>query len=225
MNCEQVKPALIDFLLEEISSTDHNEIETHLISCAACSLEMNDLKETLTLVKKSEASEEIPRRIRMVAEPAASWAAFWLNPARLAFAASALFSLTIILVAVFGTTFSYQNGNFQIAFGSKANVRSAPSASIATVTAGHPLDRAEVYSMISDAMATIEAERQRQSEQMAKNVSAQMQQRWQHDLTEMAASMRYFQEAQTVLLKGQVQNQQLVSTLMQRTGYTLPAQQ
>ena len=79
--------------------------------------------------------------------------------------------------------------------------------------------------MISTALAPIEAERQRQSEQLAKNVSLQMQQRWQHDLTEMAAGMRYFQEAQTVLLKGQVQNQQLVSTLMERTGYTLPAQQ
>jgi predicted anti-sigma-YlaC factor YlaD len=225
MNCEQVKPALIDFLLEEISSTEHSEIETHLKNCAPCSLEMNDLKETLTLVKKSEVSEEIPRRVRIVAEPAASWAAFWLNPARLAFAASALLSVTFILVAVLGTTFSYRNGNFQIAFGPKATVRSTPSASVATVAASHPLDRAEVYSMISDAMATLEAERQHQSEQMAKNVSLQMQQRWQHDLTEMAAGMRYFQEAQTVLLKGQVQNQQLVSTLMERTGYTLPAQQ
>jgi hypothetical protein len=224
MNCEQVKPALIDFLLEEISSTAHSEIEAHLKSCAPCSLEMNELQVTLTLVKKSEVSEEIPRKIRIVAEPAASWAAFWLNPARLAFAASALFSVTFILVAVFGTTVSYRNGNFQIAFGPKATVRSTPSANIAAVTAGHPLDRAEVYSMISDAMATLAAEHQGQSEQMAKNVSLQMQQRWQHDLTEMAASMRYFQEAQTVLLKGQVENQQLVSTLIERTGYTQPAQ-
>ena len=137
MNCEQVKPALIDFLLEESSSTEHSEIETHLKSCSACSLEMNELKETLTLVKKSEVSEEIPRRIRMVAEPAASWAAFWLNPARLAFAASALFSVTFILVAVFGTTVSYQNGNFQIAFGSKATVRSTPTPGIAPVVASH----------------------------------------------------------------------------------------
>jgi hypothetical protein len=133
--------------------------------------------------------------------------------------------VTFILLAVLGTTFSYQNGNFQIAFGPKAAVRSTPTASVATVAASHPLDRAEVYSMISDAMATLQADHQRQSEQMAKNVSLQMQQRWQHDLTEMAAGMRYFQEAQTLLLKGQVENQQLVSTLMQRTGYTLPGQQ
>src|SRR5258706_4372384 len=207
MNCEQAKPVLIDFLLEEISSTGRSEIETHLKSCASCSLEMNELKETLTLVKKSEVSEEVPRKIRIVAEPAASWAALWLNPARLAFAASALFSLTVTLVAVLGTTFSYQNGNFQVAFGSKAAVHSGPITNVAPVAAGHSLDRAEVSAMISAAVAPIESERQSQSEQMVKNVSLQMQQRWQHDLTEMAASMRYFQEAQTVLLKGQVENQ------------------
>lgn len=224
MNCEQAKPALIDFLLEELSSAAHSEIETHLKGCAYCFQEMNELKETLTLVKKNEVSEDVPRKIRMVAEPAASWSGFWLNPARLAFAASALLSVTFVLVTVLGTTVSYRNGNFQIAFGSKAAVRSTNGSLIAPVAAGRPLDRAEVYSMISDAMSTIEAEHQRQSAQMAKDVSLQMQQHWQHDLTEMAAGMRYFQEAQNVLLKGQVENQQLVSSLMERTGYTLPAQ-
>ncbi len=227
-NCERVKSALLEFLMQEISPEDRRDIERHLEGCRVCSQEMAELKQTISLVARAEVSEEIPRRIRIVAEPAGRWAAFWRNPARLAFAGAGLMCIAIALLALFRTTVSYQNGNFQIAFGapaasSGAPFAGAPSATASAVSSRRPLEQAQVYEMISQAMAASEAEHQRQSQVMAKEISQRMEQRWQHDLGEMAGSMRYFQAAQTMLYKGQVESQELVSTLMQHSA--LPASQ
>ena len=73
-------------------------------------------------------------------------------------------------------------------------------------------------------LAALEAEHRKQSGLLAKDVSQQMEQKWQQDLREMAASLRIFQSAQTVMWKEQVQNQQRVGTLMQQAGLITPAQ-
>jgi len=233
-NCEQLKPALLEFLMEEISPDDRRKVERHLESCHACAQELAELKQTMSLVARAENSEEIPRRIRIMAEPPLDWMALWRNPARLAFGSAGLLCVAIALFSLSHTTISYRSGNFQIAFGAAA----APSAELVSGTASsrstagtmpamgspRPLERREVYEMISQAMAAAEAERQRQSNQMAKEVSQRLEQRWQHDLGEMSASLRYFQAAETMLYKGQVQSQQLVSALMQQTGTPVPQQ-
>ncbi len=224
-NCEQIKPVLLDFLMEEVPADRRRAIETHVQSCVACSKEMADLKETLSLVERAEVSEEIPRRIRIVAEPERPWVAFWRNPARLALAGGATFCFAIALLALFHTTISYRNGNFQLAFGAPAVSSGAPLPVTMPASAAASLDQAQVNQMISKALAAAEQEHDRQSGAMAQQVSERMQQQWRRDLGEMAQSMRYFQEAQTVLWKGQVQNQQLVSTLMEQSRPPVPQQQ
>ncbi|MBI4458459.1 MAG: hypothetical protein HY648_00195, partial [Acidobacteria bacterium] len=137
-----------------------------------------------------------------------------------------LLCLAIALLALFRTSVSYQNGNFQIAFGVPAAAvpmthlpGTMPAAAVA-----HPLDQAQVQQMIAEAIAAAEAEQQRKSGLLAKSVSQQMEERWQRDLREMGGNLRIFQAAQTTMWKEQVQNQQLVSTLMQQAGLAAPAQ-
>lgn len=228
-NCEQVKPALLEFLMQEIPPEGRRDIENHLRGCRACSQEMTELKRTLSFVARAETSEEIPRRIRIVAEPAGRWTAWWRNPARLAFAGAGLLCLAIALLALFRTTISYENGNFQIAFGAPAassvtRFGASPAATIPAMGSRRALEQAQVYEMISQAMAASEAQHQRQLQETIKEISQKMEQRRQHDLGEMAESMRYFQAAQTMLYKGQVQNEQLVSTLMQHSPVPAPQQ-
>ena len=230
INCEQVKPALLEFLMEEISPEARRKVELHLQGCRTCSQEMAGLKQTISLLVRAEVSEDIPRRIRIVAEPAGNWTAFWRNPARLAFAGAGLMCVAIALLALFLTTTAYQNGSFQIAFGAppastEARFSGAPAAITADFTTRRPLEQAQVYEMISESMAASEREHQRQSQLMAKEISQRMEQRWQHELGEMAESLRYFQAAQTMLYKGQVQSEQLVSALMQQSGLPAPQQQ
>ena len=227
MDCHQVKPALLDYLFEETSAEERKEVERHLQDCGVCSQEMAELQQTMGLLVRSNRSEDIPRRIRLVAESAGSWVAFWRNPARLAFASAGLLCLAIAMLALSRATVSYQKGSFQIAFGVPAG---APSESRVPVTmpvasVARPLDRAQVSDMISEAIAASHVELQRQSGLLARDVSRQMEERWQRDLQEMAASLRYFQSAQTMMWKEQLQNQQLVSTLMHQAGLTAPAPQ
>ena len=226
LDCHRLKPALLDFALEEISTTDREELERHLKDCGFCSQELAELRRTVSLVHRAEASEEVPRKFRLVAQPAPGWAAFWLNPARLAFGAAGLFCVAIALLSLFRTNFSYENGNFQIAFGASAVSSGAPvGGGESAIPAAFPLDQAKVRQMISDALAAAEAEQQKRIQVMTKSVADQMQQSWQRDLREMAGSMRYFQAAQTMMWKEQVQNQQLVSALIQQSGSTAPARQ
>jgi hypothetical protein len=232
MNCEQVKPALLEYALEDVSAADKQAIAMHLKSCGSCREELAELKNTVSLVARAQVTEEPPRKFRMVAEPAmekgSSFAAFWLNPARLSFAAAGLFCVAIALLALFRTNISYQQGNFQIAFGASAVSSGAPvegnaegklqgrEVVPASLSSGSGLNEGQVRQMIAQAVAAAAVEQQTRTDAIAKSVSGQMQQRWQHDLREMAGSMRYFQAAQTMMWKEQVQNQQLVSALIQR---------
>jgi hypothetical protein len=230
MDCQEIKPTLLDYLFEEAPAETRAGIERHLKSCVSCSEEMAELKQTMGLVVSAEVSEDIPRRIRMVAEPQSSWLDFWRMPSRLAFASAAFLCLAIGMLSLFRTHVSYQNGNFQIAFGAPA-VSSGTSMMGATLSAGvahplnRPLSRDEVNTMISDAVSAAEARQDQKSGAIAKNVSDQVQQRWQHDLQDMTGNLRYFQAAQNMMWKEQVQNQQLVSTLMHQSGPAAPAQQ
>ena len=61
MNCEQAKLVLAEYLLEETSGKDREEIGRHLQDCNACSEELLRLKQTMTLLVRGEAPEEIHR--------------------------------------------------------------------------------------------------------------------------------------------------------------------
>ncbi len=146
MNCEQAKLVLVEYLLEETSGKDREEIGRHLQDCGACAEEFAQLKQTMALLVRGEASEEIPQKIAVVAEPVSRWGAFWPAGARLAMAGGGLLCIAIALLALFRTTVSYEEGNFQIAFGVPAAVTSAETSPNETpaVVATRALSRAEV---------------------------------------------------------------------------------
>src|SRR5689334_10119985 len=118
MNCEHVRAVLIDYVMEEVPTADHAAIAQHLETCAACSAEAGKFRQTLGTLAQGAAFEDVPQKIRVVAEPANplfGWgAAFWRSPARLGFAGGALACVAIALLALAHTTVSYRQGNFEI---------------------------------------------------------------------------------------------------------------
>lgn len=226
MNCEQAKLVLVEYLLEEASGKDREEIGRHLQDCGVCAEEFAQLKQTMALLVRGEASEEIPKRIAVVAEPVSRWGAFWPAGARLALAGGGLLCIAIALLALFRTTVSYEEGNFQIAFGVPAAATSAENSSnIAPAVAGsRALSRAEVRELIAEAVAASETRQQNNAILLVETAAQQTEQRRRRDLREMAASFRYFQAAQTMMWKEQVQSQYMMGALVRQVGSASPAQ-
>lgn len=239
MQCEQVKPILVEYACGEIASADRKAVDAHLKGCVSCREELADLRETVSTVSRAYVMEEPLRRFRIAADPAPR-ASFWLIPARLGFAAAGLFCAAIALLALFHTNVSYEQGNFEIAFGAPAVSSGAtatgtagPNAARQDVSAVRPfassLDEAQVRRMIAEAVAASQERQQARAESLTKAAALDMQQQWRRDLGEMSGSMRYFQAAQTMMWKEQMQNQQLVSALIQRgapdASAPLPVQQ
>lgn len=222
MNCEQAKTLLVDYLLEETPAEARAGIAQHLQSCSACSGEMVRLRQTLALVAQGEASEEIPQRIRLVTEPASRWSAFWQSSARLSFATAGLLCLALALLALFRTTVSYQEGKLQVAFGVAPGTMGGQPVPAAVQPAANSgaLNRAEVRRLVAEAITASEGGQQQRIAQLLKAVAQQAEQQRVSDLRELAESIRYFQTTQTIMWKDQVQNQHLVSALMQQVGMT-----
>ena len=234
MNCDEIRPTLFDYVMEEVPPEDRPAIAGHLETCAGCSGEVGRMRQTLGLMTSGVASEDIPQNVRMVAEPAAWWVGFWRNPARLAFAGGALACLAIALLALARTSIDYQDGNFRIAFGAAVATDQSPAAAPAPMlpanngpTLGQSLTRDEVMTLISQAVA--ESERG-QAEQNVRVLRASMlayeekaEANRMNDRRELAETFRYIQAAQMNLWKQQVENQQVVSSLLQRTATDSPS--
>jgi len=233
MNCEDIKLMLLEYVMEEVSGNDRTEIAFHLESCAECSEEAGKLRQTLEAMAQGAAFEDIPQKIRIVAEPASWWIAFWRHPARLALAASGLACVAIAMLALASATIQYQNGNFEVAFGAAApsiqslSNQSPAAASLPSIASLAPavtqtLSREDVVRLIAEAVAASEA---RQSAGAVRIVNAAAQQVESNRITardrdrrELAESFRYFQASQVNMWKQQVENQQVMSALVERTG-------
>ena len=218
MNCEQAKTSLPDYLLEEVSDAERLEIRQHVDGCEACAGEMARLKQTMTLLVRAEVPEEIPQRIRLVAEPVSVWAMFWRNSARLAFAGAGLACLAIGLLALSRANISYRNSGWEIAFGGRPT-----AVPVETVSAPVGLDRAEVARLIADAVAASEASQRANASKLLQAASQQAEQQRAQDLRELSEGFRYLQAAQTMMWKDQVQNQQVMGALARQVG--LPSAQ
>jgi len=225
MDCEQVRPALMDYLLEEVPAEARPGIQQHLEHCAACSEEVRKFRQTLALLSRARAVEEVPQRIRLVAEPANRWLAFWRNPARVAFAAAGLACVAIALLALFQANISIGDNGMQLAFGA------APQApALTTVAAPSPIatvqentvSREEIVQLVSEAVAASEARQQSDARRLIENVSQQAEEQRARDWRDMAESLRPLQAAQVTMWKQQVQSQQYVSELIQQAGLQLP---
>lgn len=235
MDCEQARAVLTDYLLEEVSSEDREQIQRHLQSCPTCAEQARQLRQTVGQLVQGEGFEEIPQRIRLVAEPVSWRAAFWRHSGQLAFAATGLACVAIALLALFRTTVSYQQGQWQIAFGVSPAVPAPPvvptvrnalpssrqagsgQAAVASTTP-EGISRAEIWQLVADAVAASETRQQHDAARLAQTVARQAEERRLRDWREMAESLRYFQAAQVTIWKEQVQNQQYVSALMRQAG-------
>jgi len=223
MNCNEIRPVMLDYVMEEVPAADRPEIAQHLETCPACLEEVGKVRQTLGALAQGAAFEEIPQKIRIVAESADRWwswaPAFWHNPARLVFAGGALACLAVALLALTRTTISYQDGNFEIAFGAAAasiqSPANVPAAATQTIT------REEVSALIAEAVAASETRQTANARLLQASLKASEDQaeiNRMNDRRELAESFRYFQAAQVNMWKQQVENQQVVSALVQRTG-------
>jgi hypothetical protein len=221
MECEQVRPLLLDYVMEEVTPQERAPIARHLETCAACSAEAGKFRQTLGALAQGAAFEDPPQKIRMVAEPSSYWVAFWRNPARLAFAGGALACVAVAILALASATISYQDGSLQIAFGAAAPPAQSPAAAplpSATALAGPFITRSEAAELIAEAVAASEARLSAESARLLQIAARQNEEDRLNDRRELAESLRYFQAAQVNMWKQQVENQQIVSALVQRTG-------
>ena len=225
MNCEQVKPVLMDFVMDEVSAADRGEVTRHLESCAACSAEAGKFRQTLAAMAAGAAFEDVPQKIRIVAEPANRWMAFWRNPARLGFAAAGLACVAIAALALAHTTVSYQQGNFEIAFGAAAlrAVSPVPSSaaaplSLAPASLNSGITREQAEKLITEAVAASESKMFADTARVVKASAAQTDINRINDRRELAESFRYVQAAQVTMWKQQVQDQQNVTALLHQTA-------
>lgn len=224
MECEQVKPALMDYLLEEATGNQAIGIQQHLEQCAACSQEAGRFRQTLALLRQAQRMEEIPQRIRLASEPARRWQAFWLRPARLAFAASALACLAIALLALSRATVSIGGGGLRIAFApspAMPAISLAGNASLQNAVAPG-MSRAEVLQLVSNAVSASEARQQEDEKRVLKGVSQQNEQQRMRDWNEITEGLRPLEAAQVTIWKQQMQSDQYVSELMQQAGMNMP---
>ena len=231
MNCDEVRPVLLDYVMEESPARDREAIAKHLETCAACSEEAGKFRQTLGALAAGAAFEDVPQKIRLVAEPANWWTAFWLNPARLALAASGVACIAIALLALAHTTVSFQQGNFEIAFGAAATPKvssvTTPAAAPVSFTSAageQSITRAEAERLIAAAVAASEARQSTEAARLVKTASAQAETNRLSDRRELAESFRYVQAAQVNMWKQQVENQQYMTTLAERAGMDVAPQ-
>jgi anti-sigma factor RsiW len=234
MTCDDIRPVLLDYVMEEVAPAERGEIAQHLETCSACSQEAGRFRQTLGTLTQGAAFEDVPQKIRIMAEPINAWAAFWRNPARLAFAASALACMAIAFLALARATVTYDQGKFEIAFGAAATpapssatqspaVAPLPESASVIPASASGLTREQVEELIAAAVVASET---RQSSNAARLVQAAAQQadtNRLNDRIEMAESLRYFQAAQVNMWKQQVESQQVMTALVERTGMELPA--
>lgn len=221
MNCEQTRPLLLDYLLEETSAEARQNIALHLETCSTCSEEVGRLRQTISLVEAAEPKEEIPQRFRLAPEPANWWTAFWHSTAQLSFATAIMACLAVILLAVFQTHISFEQGNFNLAFGAApAIAQPEATTEIQAVNGATNLDRAAVLELIAQEVAASEDRITEENRIMIQTAAQRADQRWRSDIQEVAESLRYFQSSQTMMWKEQVQSQQVVSNWLQQAGMT-----
>ncbi len=221
MNCEKVRPLLLDYVLDEASAEIRAEVDAHVEQCAACSIEVGNFQQTLGHLKSDSHFSEIPQGIRLVAEPPNRWVAFWSNPARLVFAASAFACLAIALLAFFQTNLSYEDGHLELAFGGFTRSQMAAIAEFpASIPAASDtaLGREEVIHLVAEAITASEVHQQHEAERLVQTVSEQIMQQRLQDRREFAESLRYFEAGRVTMWKQQVQNQQYMSKLIEQSS-------
>jgi len=225
MNCEQARTMLSDYVMEEVSTVERLEIRQHADGCATCAEELERLQQTMTLLARAEVPEEVPRRIRLVAEPVSAWTAFWRSGARLAFAGSGLACLAVGLLAVSQAHITVGAGSWEIAFGAAADSRNEvptpPVTAAAVQTDG--LGREEIVRLVEEAVRASETRQQLTVTSLVQAVTEQAEQQRLQDMEELSESFRYIQAAQTMMWKDQVQSQEVMGALARQVG--LPAAQ
>ncbi|MSO19391.1 MAG: hypothetical protein EXQ56_02855 [Acidobacteria bacterium] len=234
MKCDEVRSLLTDFVLDEVSPHDGQSVRDHLDRCSACQHQEVEVRGMLRLLQRSEVIDEVPQRIRIAADPSlqpeARWlAAFWGNASRLVFAGGAMACLAVGLLGIFQARLSYAEGRIEVAFGPQPEIGPTPSLVQVTeypmpASAGTQLTRQDVVNLITQSSQASEVRLQQNAQKLIQAVALKADERRATDLQDMAATFRYMQATQTNMWKEQIQSQQIVVALAQRTGMQLSNQ-
>lgn len=207
MNCEQIKPYLCGRALGRALGEDARDqdaeahlAEAHLANCADCRAELADLELTQKLMRQGLPEEEPPRRIAFVADSVAradtNAAPKW-NPLRLwqwsfagAMAVAMLFAGLVI-----GRPAGVVGPAGGLAAANVAEPAGASRTSPVAAPAAAGFSRAQVDSMIAQAVAASE---QRQRAETAAVIQAAA--------VRMSEQLHYLQSTQTEVYKQSEQN-------------------
>ena len=207
MNCEQTKPLLLDYLLEETSAKARRDMPCTWNLCNVLGRGWQAAPDDFN-GRISRAEGRNSAAVPIGAEPANWWTAFWHNTAQLSFATSGMACLAVALLAVFQTQFSYEQGNFNLAFGAAPAVaQPEATTAIQAVNGSGSVDRAAILELIAQEVAVSEARLKEETNISIQTVAQRADQQRRSDLQEIAESLRYFQSTQTVMWKEQVQSQ------------------
>ncbi len=110
MSCNRMENRILPYVDGRLKESERREVETHLESCAACRLRVNEFRAVTGLLDELpviEPSAAFDMRVhaRVAAEPVKRGLWGWFAPSpRVAFAASLLVAATVWLGSFSGTT-------------------------------------------------------------------------------------------------------------------------
>jgi hypothetical protein len=115
MKCSDTKIYLMDLLYDEINEEDNILLKNHLSDCSTCREEFESLKKTSNVLQQWEDVEP-NLNLTFVKESASFWEMlkekFAFSPKQAAIAFSLGFAFVLLVLSIFNTEISYQNGNF-----------------------------------------------------------------------------------------------------------------
>jgi hypothetical protein len=156
------------------------------------------------------------------------WAAFWNSAGRLAFSGGALACLAVGLLGVMNARLSYDEKGFQLAFGESPAVTTVatsldrqPAPAVIPAAATDTLSKQQVERLIAAALHASEQRQQSATSGLIRRASLETDARRAADVQQMAETFRYMQAAQTNMWKEQLQSQQIVAMLAQKSGVSL----
>jgi anti-sigma factor RsiW len=234
MNCEETRDLLMDFIGDEISKADAQQLKKHLTTCTDCREELARISATKACLLKGWPDEAVPQPLVFsFNQPASqqrwSWPGFWAWPpaVRISLSIAMCFMLCIVMLAVARTRIQFDHGNFAISFGSMgASSAALPPASLNLT--GAASNQEQLRGLVSQ---VVSEQAQRQNDQW-QHLIVQVRTEWesqrQTDLQGISGKLKYLESTQNLIWKETAKNNSYVESLARdvylRTGLAQAAQ-
>ncbi len=201
-NCQR-EVELTDWILGELPAEKAQEMEQHVSMCPECKGSAEKLHKLQQALTSHLRDREMPARLVLVGEPArAPFANFWASLARTA-ALSAAAAAIFLVVLAFGSA--------------PLRSRFLPAASSRNAA----VTRAEVQTLVQQAVAEQVALERKQTETANAQLAASLRQEQMASLSRMARQLDYVQSAQTTVWKDMQRQNEYVSLIAR--NYLEPA--